>query len=135
MLIHAPISVGELYDKITILQVKSSRLTGEAQLANVRFELEALQAIAAQHVQPSADLSALIESLHAINAQLWDIEDGKRQAERDQNFDEAFIALARSVYLKNDDRARIKRDINLLLGSKIVEEKSHARARLDSPAG
>jgi hypothetical protein len=126
MLILAPVSAGELLDKITILRVKQTRITDPAKLGNVRYELAQLEAIAARHIAASPELDALVERLHGINAELWDIEDGKRDAERRHDFGAHFIALARAVYLKNDLRARIKKDINLLLGSKIVEEKSYA---------
>lgn len=133
MIIFAPISVGELYDKITILQVKSERLTDQAKLANVFRELEDLRRISAEKVEDNlpldrSELNDLISKLHAINAELWDIEDGKRAAEELKKFDQEFICLARKVYIKNDLRAAIKRKINILTGSTIIEEKNHKGA-------
>lgn len=131
MIIHAPISVGELYDKITILEVKAARFEDPAKLTNVRRELELLRSIAGREVETvvdRAELNRLVEALQQVNDALWDIEDGKRAAETRQAFDEKFIRLAREVYLKNDRRAAIKRAINLLAKSDIVEEKGHAAA-------
>lgn len=135
MIILAPISVGELYDKITILQVKSKRLADPAKLTNVQRELDDLQRIAQEKIETNPvfdrnELDRLTAELCAINAELWDIEDGKRAAESRKSFDEAFIRLARDVYLKNDLRAAIKRKINDLTGSTIVEEKSHKGAQV-----
>lgn len=124
MLVQVPVSVGELFDKITILRIKAERIGDAAKEANVRRELEALEAVA-QAVPGSAGLDALIAELHAINAGLWDVEDGKRRHEREGRFDAAFIELARRVYKENDQRAAIKRRINDLTGSALVEEKSH----------
>ena len=101
-------------------------MTNDDKLANVRHELSHLRKIAAQHFPTiSPELARLSEDLHKVNAELWDIEDGKRKAEAEQCFDSFFIELARSVYKKNDLRARLKREVNDLLGSAIVEEKSH----------
>jgi hypothetical protein len=125
MLIHIPVAVGELFDKITILRTKTARLTDPAKVATVRRELEALED-AARQIPTSTDLDALITELTAINDGLWDIEDGKRARERTGVFDDAFIALARRVYIDNDRRAAIKRQINALTGSTLIEEKSHA---------
>lgn len=126
MLITIPVAVGELFDKITILKIKTARLSDPGQLANVRRELEELEAVAAD-VPGSAELDALVGRLQAINDALWDVEDGKRAHEREGRFDAAFIALARRVYKENDQRAALKREINLLTGSTLVEEKSHVR--------
>lgn len=133
MIILAPISVGELYDKITILQVKSERMTDPAKLAKVSRELDELQRIAAEKVGIGAtlyqgELDRMVGDLRKINAELWDIEDGKRAAEDRKAFDEHFIQLARDVYIKNDRRAAIKLSINNLTGSTIVEVKSHKGA-------
>ena len=133
MIIHAPVSVGELYDKITILEVKARRFEDKGKLANVRRELEELRGVAREEVERGAafdvdELRRQVDALRAINDELWDIEDGKRAAEARQVFDDAFIRLARDVYIKNDRRAAIKKAINLLVGSEIVEEKSHAGA-------
>jgi len=125
MLINIPVPVGELFDKITILRIKAARLSDAGQLANVRRELEELETVAAQ-VPASAELDGLVAQLQAINDGLWDVEDGKRAHEREGRFDADFVALARRVYKENDQRAAIKRDINRLTGSTLVEEKSHA---------
>jgi hypothetical protein len=125
MLVKIPVSVGELFDKITILKIKAERLSDAGKLENVRRELESLEAVAAD-LPASPQLDALVEQLQAINAALWDVEDGKRAHEREGRFDDAFIDLARRVYKENDQRAAIKREINLLTGSTLVEEKSHA---------
>ena len=123
--IAVPVSFGELLDKISILQIKSERITDAAKLANVRAELDALTATWQQHRAASIDIVALLDALKAVNERLWDIEDAVRLKERDQAFDASFVELARSVYLQNDERARIKKAINLALGSAYVEEKSY----------
>ena len=125
MPILAPISAGELIDKITILRVKAMRIGDVAKEANVRVELALLEATASQELTASADLDHLTAELTDINAALWDIEDGKRDCERRQDFGPAFVALARRVYIDNDRRAAVKRSINALVGSEIVEEKSY----------
>jgi hypothetical protein len=124
MLVKIPVSVGELFDKITILKIKAARLSDAGKLENVRRELDSLEAVAADLPAPP-QLDALVERLQAINDALWDVEDGKRAHEREGRFDDAFITLARRVYKENDQRAAIKREINLLTGSTLVEEKSH----------
>jgi hypothetical protein len=123
MALLAPISAGELIDKITILRIKAERIAPEKR-ANVRHELEQLEALAARELA-AVDLAALTAELTAINAALWDIEDGKRDCERRGDFGPAFVALARSVYIENDRRAAVKRRINDAAGSDIVEEKSY----------
>jgi hypothetical protein len=123
MAILAPISAGELVDKITILEVKSERIAPEKR-ANVVHELTLLREIAARALPQG--LEALTGELRAVNAALWDIEDGKRDCERRGDFGEGFVALARAVYRENDRRAAIKRRINDAAGSEIVEEKSYA---------
>jgi len=125
MSIMAPISAGELVDKITILRVKAARIGDPAKEANVRKELAMLEAIAADALPASADIDRLTGELAEVNAALWDIEDGKRDCERRQDFGDRFVALARSVYIENDRRAAIKRAINEAAGSDIVEEKSY----------
>jgi hypothetical protein len=125
MPILAPISAGELIDKITILRVKAQRIDDPAKEANVRAELALLEATAAEALRPSPELERLTGELTEINAALWDIEDGKRDCERRQDFGPGFVALARRVYLDNDRRAAVKRSINMLVGSEIVEEKSY----------
>ena len=124
MLIRIPVAVGELFDKITILRIKAVRLSDAGQLANVGRELAELEAVAAE-VPGSAELDEMVSRLHAINDALWDVEDGKRAHEREGRFDADFIALARRVYKENDQRAVLKREINRLTGSTLVEEKSH----------
>jgi hypothetical protein len=125
MSILAPISAGELVDKITILRVKALRIGDPAKEANVRKELALLEATAREHLPVTAELERLTAELTEINAALWDIEDGKRDCERRQDFGEDIVALARRVYIDNDKRAAIKRAINAAAGSEIVEEKSY----------
>lgn len=125
MPILAPVSAGELIDKITILRVKAERIGDPAKEANVRAELALLEATAAKELPASDELERLTADLTAINAALWGIEDDKRDCERRQDFGPAFVQLARRVYIDNDRRAAVKREINLLVGSEIVEEKSH----------
>ncbi|MCB1552190.1 MAG: hypothetical protein KDJ14_00175 [Xanthomonadales bacterium] len=123
--IHVPVSFGELLDKIAILEIKSERMRDEAKLANVRRELEALNATWAAHPASRQDITDLRAQLKAVNERLWVIEDDIRVQEKAQAFDAEFIRLARSVYFENDTRARVKKDINLALGSAYVEEKSY----------
>jgi hypothetical protein len=124
-LIEVPVSYGELIDKITILEIKSRRIADDAKLANVRNELELLGATWGNATASQTDIAAERARLLAVNEALWDIEDHIRVKERAQEFDAQFIELARSVYFQNDDRAAIKREINLKLGSQLVEEKSY----------
>jgi len=124
MLIHIPVSAGELIDKITILRVKAERI-GAQKKPNVLRELRLLEAILDRELPPSPELATLTSRLAEINARLWDIEDGKRACERRGAFGPDFVALARSVYIENDRRAAIKRQINAITGSEIVEEKSY----------
>ncbi len=123
--ITAPISFGELIDKITILEIKSERIGDAAKLANVRHELAVLEATWNGHEASAVDIAAERAQLKDVNAALWDIEDAIRRQEKAKAFDAAFIALARSVYVRNDERAAIKKAINLKLGSDLVEEKSY----------
>lgn len=116
---------GELIDKITILRIKSERMSDEAKLANVRHELAVLEAARNANLEDSAELRRLEEGLKAVNEALWGIEDDIRQCEADKDFGPTFIELARSVYKQNDKRAALKKEINLLTGSRIVEEKSY----------
>jgi hypothetical protein len=120
-----PVSYGELLDKIAILQIKSERMTDSAKLENVRRELSALEGIWMTHPAAGGDVVSLRAQLKAVNERLWVIEDDIRLKEKAQSFDDAFVQLARSVYIENDTRARIKKDINLALGSAYVEEKSY----------
>ena len=123
--ILVPVSFGELLDKIAILQIKSERMTDPAKLANVRNELSALDATWGAHPASTQDIDALRADLKAVNERLWVIEDDIRLQEKAQAFDAEFVRLARAVYFENDIRARIKKDINLALGSSYVEEKSY----------
>jgi predicted nucleic acid-binding Zn-ribbon protein len=123
--ISVPVSFGELLDKISILQIKSERISDPAKLVNIRAELSALEKTWMAHPAGVKDIAKLRAELKDINEQLWDIEDNVRLKDKANAFDDEFIALARSVYQKNDQRARIKKDINLALGSVYVEEKSY----------
>jgi len=124
--IRVPISPGELIDKLTILEIKSERMTDAQKLENVRLELALLEDTWHGSAYGAADVSADRQALKQINEQLWEIEDEIRDKERERAFDARFVELARAVYFTNDERARIKRRINDRLGSKIVEEKSYA---------
>jgi hypothetical protein len=124
--ILVPVSPGELLDKITILRIKSSRMKDAAKLANVRLELTLLEKTWSEHGAGGADVSAEEQALQAVNERLWDIEDRIREKEAAAAFDVEFIALARAVYVQNDERAAIKKLINTRMGSRIIEEKSYA---------
>jgi len=126
MNLSVPIGPGELVDKITILEIKSERLASTEKLANVRVELAALIAARDAAIAASEVLGQLTTALKKVNEALWQIEDEIRECERGGDFGERFIELARAVYHSNDERAAIKRQINELLGSMIVEEKSYA---------
>ena len=123
--ILVPISPGELLDKITILRIKSARITDAAKVANVRRELTQLEKTWKESGAGAVDLAAEEASLAAVNEKLWVIEDEIRDEERAQRFEKKFIELARAVYITNDERAAIKKRINTRLGSSIVEEKSY----------
>jgi len=124
-----PISPGELVDKITILEIKSQRMTDAAKLANVCTELGMLTETWQTSAGAAIDIDAEWKALRRVNEQLWDIEDRIRDKERDGLFDAQFIELARAVYVTNDERAAIKKRINTRLGSGLVEEKSYAAYR------
>jgi hypothetical protein len=124
--IRVPISPGELLDKITILRIKSTRMSDPEKLANVRMELHALEETWRGSPHARSGIEADVNALLEVNERLWVIEDDIRDKERAQAFDTEFIRLARAVYFENDERAAIKRRINLQLGSSIVEEKSYA---------
>jgi hypothetical protein len=124
--IKVPLSPGEVLDKITILRIKSKRMSDAKKLANVRLELQELEHTWAASPYSKIDIDADISALHAVNEKLWVIEDDIRDKERAQAFDAEFIRLARAVYFENDERAAIKKRINLTLGSTLVEEKSYA---------
>jgi Family of unknown function (DUF6165) len=123
--IKVPISPGELLDKITILRIKSLRMSDSAKVANVRAELRALEATWSGSAYAQIDIAAEVDALQRVNERLWVIEDDIRDKERAQAFDAEFIRLARAVYFENDERAAIKRRINTTLGSSIIEEKSY----------
>jgi len=120
-----PISPGELIDKVTILEIKSERMSDPAKLQNVRTELALLKQTWEASAYSAVDIRQEWDGLREVNAQLWDIEDRIRDKERESAFDQEFIELARAVYVTNDERAAIKRRINVKLGSSLVEEKSY----------
>jgi hypothetical protein len=120
------VSWWELFDKITILQIKLENLTSKNALNNVGREFKQLQSILIKYFPNSIEAKQLEEELKQINQQLWDIEDNIRDKERNMSFDDEFIQLARSVYIINDERSRIKRKINDIFGSDFVEEKSYS---------
>ena len=123
--ILVPISPGELLDKITILQIKTERMSDPEKVANVKIELDALTDVWNNSVSVDDTVRQLHEDLKSINETLWDIEDDIRDEERARNFGERFIELARSVYVTNDQRADAKKKLNVHLGSTLVEEKSY----------
>ena len=123
------IGAGELIDKITILKIKSERMTDEDKLANVRRELDTLAAARDAALPASPELRALESDLRAVNESLWEIEDDIRACEVARDFGPEFIDLARAVYITNDRRASIKRSINVLAGSSLIEEKSYRDTR------
>ncbi len=127
MLIQAPISLGELIDKITILEIKVANISDPAKLKNVSHELAILDAKVNQLLDAAgkAKLSPLKKSLRDINQELWIIEDDIRDCEYAKDFSDKFIQLARAVYVTNDKRAKVKKDINLAFGSELIEEKSY----------
>jgi hypothetical protein len=129
--IMVPISPGELLDKITILQIKSKRISDPRKLANVRLELDALEHTWDASAYSRIDIAADLRALLAVNERLWVIEDDIRDKERAKSFDADFVRLARSVYIENDERAAIKRRLNMRLGSTLIEEKSYADYRPD----
>ncbi len=124
--ITVAIAPGELIDKIVILELKLAHIADPAKQANVRREWDILVTCRDDQVPASAALARLTAALKAVNAKLWAIEDDIRDCERQGDFGPAFVALARAVYINNDERARLKRAINDLLGSDIVEEKSYS---------
>lgn len=122
--VKAPVSYGELVDKITILQIKQSKISDTAKLANIEHELKVLMKV--WQTLDASQVEAEVDALRDVNAALWKIEDDIRAKERAQQFDGRFIELARAVYHTNDKRAELKRKINETLGSELVEEKSYA---------
>lgn len=123
--VSAEISIGELIDKITILEIKQDEIKSKEKFHNITMELESLRETCAQHVPPLPEIQELTRQLKLVNRTLWEIEDAIRLKEALHCFDEKFIELARAVYVTNDQRCAIKRQINDLLGSKFVEEKSY----------
>ena len=121
-----PVSVGELVDKITILRIKKERLSDQSALANVARELGELQKVLDDYIDDSRDVKLFEDRLQVVNKDLWQIEDAIRSKEKERCFDSEFIELARRVYLTNDERAAIKRDINKAVGSVLFEEKSYS---------
>jgi len=124
-IIQVPVSPGEVLDKITILEIKSERISDPDKVANVRRELELLGSTWRKSVEQDATVSRIHAELKTINEALWEIEDDIRDKERAREFDQRFIDLARSVYVTNDQRANAKKELNVYLGSEIVEEKSY----------
>ncbi|WP_111498270.1 MULTISPECIES: DUF6165 family protein [Marinobacter] len=123
--IKVPVSFGEVLDKITILEIKSERIQDEDKVRNVRLELNELSETWNEAVDDVSKVADLRQQLKAVNEQLWEIEDDIRDQEAAQDFGPRFIELARAVYVTNDKRAAIKKEVNLALGSRFVEEKSY----------
>jgi hypothetical protein len=126
MTIQATISYGEFLDKLTILEIKNERISDKEKLKNIQAELSSVKQFWQDCPASQIDIQTEIAALKAINEKLWVIEDDIRDKERQKTFDQGFIDLARSVYFENDERARIKKEINLKLGSDLIEEKSYS---------
>ena len=124
-IILAEISAGELIDKITILEIKKIKISNKEKLIDIEKELSSLNGTMKESIPDQNLIKDLISKLKEINLKLWDIEDGKRAAEKENNFGEKFVELARNVYKFNDERAKIKLAINNALGSNIKEVKSY----------
>ena len=124
-IILAEISAGELIDKITILEIKKEKINNAEKLIHIEKELLSLNNTFKKSISDPSKIKSLIEKLKTINLKLWNIEDGKRLAEKNNDFSEKFIELARSVYKENDERSKIKLEINIVLGSSVKEVKSH----------
>ncbi len=122
-----PVSWGELYDKVTILEIKLEQLKTKSALMNVKKEYDELIFVSNNNFSNNKDAEKLLRDLKKINKKLWIIEDRIRVKERSKVFDKDFIKLAREVYFTNDERSRIKRNINMTFGSEIIEEKSYAK--------
>jgi hypothetical protein len=126
MHLNVQTSPGEFLDKLTILEIKAERISDPAKLANVQRELDQLRASWAASPLAGHDVAQLVARLKAVNVTLWEIEDRIREHEAEQRFDEGFVELARAVYRTNDRRAALKRELNLALGSDLLEEKSYS---------
>ena len=125
MNVNVEISIGEFFDKITILEIKKERISNENKLVNINKELDGLNALLIEQSFSRDDAAQEVSELKAINEALWEIEDDIREQESQKTFGDRFIELARAVYITNDKRSEVKRDINLKLGSDFVEEKSY----------
>ena len=125
MQLQVPVSVGEALDKITILQIKLAHISDANKRVNIRNELDALLPLVAGDRFTTDEIQGLMAELKSVNEALWDIEDDIREKEAAKNFDAEFIKLARAVYVTNDKRAEIKKQINLATGSALIEEKSY----------
>jgi hypothetical protein len=125
MIIHAPISIGELIDKITILKIKSILIVDTIKIKNIEQELQLLEELKDSLNLDIDTVEPLQYKLYSVNLELWHIENFKRECEKNQTFTDEFVDAARKVYLKNDLRAEIKRRINQMVGSSIIEEKSY----------
>ena len=125
MQLQVPVSVGEVLDKITILQIKLAHISDANKRVNIQNELDALLPLVASDVFTTVEMQGLMAELKSVNEALWDIEDDIREKEAAKSFDAEFIKLARAVYVTNDKRAEIKKQINLATGSALIEEKSY----------
>lgn len=125
MNVNIEISIGEFFDKLTILEIKRERISDPGKLENIEKELDSLNALLVQQGLSRDDVAAEVASLREVNESLWEIEDDIREKESQKAFDERFIELARLVYITNDRRCDIKRDINMKSGSDFIEEKSY----------
>jgi len=123
--INTPVSPGEVLDKITILEIKAINIHDPEKQKNVKHELNILLKTWDEHVSPSDEITELKKQLKKVNQDLWNIEDNIRIKESKREFDEEFIQIARSVYVENDTRASVKKAVNILLGSELIEEKSY----------
>ncbi|MCL6651220.1 hypothetical protein A6R70_02840 [Agrobacterium rubi] len=131
-MIEIPVSFGEMVDKITILEIKAQKINDDIKRQNVALELSLLQDKLGSLIEQNG-LDAIVDDLRAVNTSLWDVENALRECEDARRFDEAFIALARSVYITNDRRADLKRQINVRLGCTLMEEKSYKPYAASAP--
>ena len=123
--ILSPVSPGELLDKLTILEIKNSQINDSEKLKNIRLEYDILSDLRKEKIENDDKINHLYKSLKEVNESLWEIEDDIRECEKNNDFSKKFIDLARSVYVTNDKRAALKKEINTYLGSTIIEEKSY----------